>query len=140
MLTPSSTDLESSQGLVVYSIMENAALPIGSEIENTAYIYFDFNPPIVTNTTYNVNASGLGLDENSGNTIALFPNPVNTTIHFKGGNVNSIKIIDIAGKIVLNSNSIIQNAIQIDSLSDGLYSVIVETDNGFSNHKISILK
>jgi hypothetical protein len=33
-------------------------------IENTAYIYFDWNEAIVTNTTYNLNENIMGIHEN----------------------------------------------------------------------------
>jgi uncharacterized repeat protein (TIGR01451 family) len=64
-LAQSAADLDGSRGYVVYSISEMPNLPIGTEIENTAYIYFDFNPAIVTNTTYNINQTMLGLTNNS---------------------------------------------------------------------------
>lgn len=42
-----------SHGYVRYKIKMKDNLPIGTVIENTAHIYFDFNPAIVTNTTLN---------------------------------------------------------------------------------------
>ncbi len=42
-----------SHGYVRYKIKMKDNLPIGTTIENTAHIYFDFNPAIVTNTTVN---------------------------------------------------------------------------------------
>ncbi len=41
-----------SHGLVSYAITPYADLPIGTELNNTAYIYFDTNEAIVTNTTW----------------------------------------------------------------------------------------
>ena len=37
-------------------------LPEGTIIENTAHIYFDFNPPIITNTTKNILYDDMDLD------------------------------------------------------------------------------
>lgn len=42
-----------SHGYVQYTVRLKENLPIGTTINNTAYIYFDFNPPVVTNTTTN---------------------------------------------------------------------------------------
>ena len=42
-----------SHGLVAYSISPVEDLPVGTVLENTAYIYFDNNEPIITNTTWN---------------------------------------------------------------------------------------
>lgn len=42
-----------SFGFVKYKIMPNETLTVGDSILNTASIYFDYNDPIVTNTTIN---------------------------------------------------------------------------------------
>ncbi len=50
---PDSTNNESeSHGLISYAITPLAELPVGTELNNTAYIYFDNNEAIVTNTTW----------------------------------------------------------------------------------------
>ncbi|MEL7422378.1 MAG: FG-GAP-like repeat-containing protein [Bacteroidota bacterium] len=50
-LPDSTSNLVGSQGLFSYSIVPLAAAPALSLIENRAGIYFDFNPPIITNYT-----------------------------------------------------------------------------------------
>ncbi|BDS11378.1 T9SS type A sorting domain-containing protein [Aureispira anguillae] len=52
LLPDSLTNLEGSNGFVRFSVDQNPDLPIGTRIENTASIYFDFNLPIVTNTYF----------------------------------------------------------------------------------------
>lgn len=52
-LPDSATNEEASKGFVSYSIKKKASTDIGAVIKNTAHIYFDFNPAIVTNTTEN---------------------------------------------------------------------------------------
>ncbi len=42
-----------SHGYVQYKVKLNSNLPIGTQIDNTAFIYFDYNAPVVTNTTTN---------------------------------------------------------------------------------------
>ncbi len=51
MLPDSFSNEAGSHGLVSYRIKLKDPLQAGTEVNNTAYIYFDFNPPIVTNTT-----------------------------------------------------------------------------------------
>ncbi|MFK7774419.1 MAG: FG-GAP-like repeat-containing protein [Saprospiraceae bacterium] len=51
-LPDSTTNLDESQGFIEYSISPKTDVPFGSVIENTAYIYFDFNAPIITNTVF----------------------------------------------------------------------------------------
>ncbi len=49
---PDSTSNEpASHGYVAFRIKANSNLPFGTYIGNTANIYFDFNEPIITNTT-----------------------------------------------------------------------------------------
>jgi len=64
ILLPDSTiDFVGSQGYVTYSIQTNDPVPEFTPIENTASIYFDFNPPIVTNTTLNTLVSCYPIEE-----------------------------------------------------------------------------
>lgn len=51
-LPDSTTNLDESQGYLEYSISPKSDVPFGSLIENTAYIYFDYNAPIITNTVF----------------------------------------------------------------------------------------
>lgn len=51
---PDSTSNEpGSHGYIQYKVRLKDNLPVGTTINNTAYIYFDFNAPVVTNTTTN---------------------------------------------------------------------------------------
>ncbi len=52
-LIDSLTDEPGSHGFVQYRIKLKPNMPWGTIIENTAHIYFDFNPAVVTNTTQN---------------------------------------------------------------------------------------
>lgn len=49
-LTPASRDSMGSQGFIQFAINLKPNLQTGDEITNTAHIYFDFNPAVVTNT------------------------------------------------------------------------------------------
>jgi len=49
-LPDSTSDPEGSQGYILFSIQPVLPVSEGTQIENTAHIYFDFNPAIITNT------------------------------------------------------------------------------------------
>ncbi|MBL0071787.1 MAG: hypothetical protein IPP34_08225 [Bacteroidetes bacterium] len=49
-----------SQGFVTFRIVPFQGLPDGTVINNEAGIYFDYNPPVITNTAF------VTLDNNSG--------------------------------------------------------------------------
>lgn len=138
-LSPSSENLEGSQGYVVYSIKENDGLGVGSAIENTANIYFDFNPAIVTNTTVNTNMAlstiALSMTEN-----AVYPNPAKDMITLTGNNLQSAEIYDLTGKLVKKSDLETSNELSIESLKNGIYQVVVYSATGVSNTKLVIDK
>ena len=52
-LPDSTTNFDASQGYVMYSIQSQEGIAENTIVQNTANIYFDFNPAIVTNTTEN---------------------------------------------------------------------------------------
>jgi len=62
-LPDSTTNFEGSQGFVMYSIQAFDGIPETTEITNTAGIYFDFNPPVITNTTQNTMVYSFDVDE-----------------------------------------------------------------------------
>lgn len=52
-LSDSTSSSDSSKGFFQYRIKPISNLPCGTKIYNTASIYFDYNSPIITNTTIN---------------------------------------------------------------------------------------
>ncbi|MFM2387395.1 MAG: hypothetical protein RL660_2152 [Bacteroidota bacterium] len=52
-LPDSATNLEASKGFITYRIKQKPGNVAGDVITNTAHIYFDYNPAIVTNTVVN---------------------------------------------------------------------------------------
>ncbi len=65
-LPDSTADFEGSNGYVMFSIQTNSSLSEFTDVENTASIFFDFNPPIVTNTALNVMVSSITDEDNDG--------------------------------------------------------------------------
>lgn len=53
-LPPEMTDPEGSQGYIAFQVRTDDSLLVGDEVNNTASIFFDFNPAIVTNTVNTV--------------------------------------------------------------------------------------
>ncbi|HLF65098.1 MAG TPA: T9SS type A sorting domain-containing protein [Saprospiraceae bacterium] len=51
MLPDSAVDQEGSNGFVTFTIEQNKDLADGTEFTNSAAIYFDFNDPVITNST-----------------------------------------------------------------------------------------
>jgi len=52
MLPDSNVNEPASHGFVKFKVKQNADLPIGTIIDNSAAIYFDYNAPVLTNNTF----------------------------------------------------------------------------------------
>jgi uncharacterized repeat protein (TIGR01451 family) len=138
-LAPSSQDLSASQGYVIYEIKETAGLGLGDEIENTAYIYFDYNPAIVTNTTYNVN-SALGIKDELKETISLYPNPTSSKFQISGTDLEEIRIFDMTGKEVQYTKLLNTNSVDVQNLSNGVYTCVISSKTTIYQQKLTIKK
>ena len=136
-LSPADENEEASKGYVVYSIKEKPNLAVNSEIRNTAYIYFDFNPAIITNTASNINAV-LGIEETEAFELQMFPNPASDVLYIQAAEVSAVKIFDFTGKLVVNTAN--QHQISTSALSNGIYVVKVTTSQGEATRKLVISK
>lgn len=121
-LLPSVDSLEGSQGYVTYEIEELANLTLNSEIKNTAYIYFDFNPAIITNTTLNINGY-VGLSSLTAGLVELYPNPSNGQLYIKGMEAGEIEIYSITGKCVYKEHYSVGKTLDLSNLTSGMYVV-----------------
>jgi uncharacterized repeat protein (TIGR01451 family) len=129
-LADSTTNEPESHGNLVYRIAEKATCLVGCEIENTAYIYFDWNDAIVTNTTYNVNETVGGIGEDVINGWGVYPNPANHYIQIKGLEAFEYEIVDFTGKQIVNGEGIENEMLDISELMLGAYFLTVKSENG----------
>lgn len=77
-LPDSGTDMQASNGFVSYEIKQLPDLAVGTQIKNTAHIFFDFNEPVATNTTLNtIGGAATSVKETNllQGTIQISPNP-----------------------------------------------------------------
>lgn len=98
MLPDSNVNEPASHGFIKFSIKQRPNLPLGTIIHNSAAIYFDFNEPVITNTTQHtigVEYILSGVDAPNTplayTTLTVMPNPINTPtkLVFKGVNVEN---------------------------------------------------
>ncbi len=132
MLPDSTSNYEASMGYINYSIEQKANLAPSTEIKNTAYIYFDYNPAVITNTTLNTIYPLLTNTKNNVilNDITISPNPAHQFINIKSKViVKAIKVFDISGNSIFSSNAAHEN-INIGELSNGLYFIEIVDSNG----------
>lgn len=135
-LPDSGTDLAGSNGAVWFSVNAKANLQPLTVINNTAGIYFDFNPAVITNTTADTIANILSFgDVTIKNNYALvLPNPASNLISFSSTNGSVIKVVSIyntVGQICLNEKFTSSgNTLNISKLAQGTYVAKLTTDKG----------
>jgi uncharacterized repeat protein (TIGR01451 family) len=111
-LPDSVSDEPNSHGYVQYKVKLKDGLPFGTVIQNTAHIIFDFNAPVVTNTTVNeiVNLTSIPLPSADGGLgVRLFPNPVtnqilNVVFNSKDKTSATFELFDISGRKVFSQH------------------------------------
>ncbi len=143
-LPDSNSNSSGSKGYVQYRVKPKNNLPAGTVINNTAYIYFDYNAPIITNTSHNTYMSVTSLKEITNNEFAVFPNPTNgiVTITSKVLAPMYIVVYNVVGDIVHESKTT-QSKTQLDLsyLSNGVYFVKVSLVEGkTATYKLVIQK
>ncbi len=109
ILLPDSTVNEpASHGFIKFKISQQPDLPLGTVIENDAAIFFDFNEPVITNTTvHKLGEDYLGVVATnnpriSGLTISVSPNPFSESTSIVLSGVE----FEEAGLILYNSQGI----------------------------------
>jgi hypothetical protein len=125
-----------SQGYFKYMIKAKEDVELNDIMENRAAIYFDQNPPIITNLTQNkyvestLNVSSIPAD---GNPIKFWPNPVDTVIHLQSDDASEFKVsvYNILGqKILFETNLVGNSELNVESLQTGIYLLHVTTNLG----------
>lgn len=120
---------------VSYLVKPNSILNNGTTIQNRAGIKFDYNEPVITNSTTTTISLVSGYSQNfsSPTSYTVFPNPATNAINVSFHNplsVKNIKIIDVNGKIVYSYISHNQNFISFDvnGLTSGIYLLSISED------------
>jgi len=129
-LADSTTNEPESHGHLVYRIRENTACIPGTEIENTAHIFFDWNDAIVTNTTYNINELFEGLSEESALNTKVYPNPTTNMIAIELAGDFEFGLYNIEGRKVLSGTGSEMAQLQLETLKSGVYMLNVNAASG----------
>lgn len=148
-LPDSSADFDASMGFVKFKINRIAGLPVGTQIENTAAIYFDYNEPVITNTPISVIDQFSSVVDVDGKefTVETMPNPFERGITLKytleESSEVTIRVMNSMGQCVYTH---VANATQaqgayieqlnMEDLPSGMYLLNVETSKAMTTTKI----
>jgi hypothetical protein len=134
LLPDSNTNEPLSHGFVRYKIKTWPTLVTGDTIPNQAFIYFDFNSPIATNTAKTAIVLPTGMNETatSSYSVFLYPNPAGASldIHIKSvpGKKLSMEILNVYGQKIrtIYDDTVtgsLYKTISIDDLAPGIYFI-----------------
>ena len=145
-LVPSSVSQDLSRGYVYFKIKLKPGFVSGDIIPNNASIFFDSNPPIITNTFNTKFVTLLSAVENALGNFIMYPNPSSNNVTFSMENANEtikfLSITDVLGKTVITIKDISSNEINMDisNLSKGVYMVEITTESNLKTIKKLVIK
>ena len=135
------------KGYITFSVKPKPGYAVGDIIPNTASIYFDFNPAIVTNTFNTEFVAQLSVSEFENGDFIFYPNPVSdvVTVSLKNNanSISNIAVYDVLGKLIFSqkpASAITTETIDLSSVSKGLYLLEVTTDNNLKVVKKLMVK
>lgn len=143
MLPDSGTDLEGSNGFILFSIYTKPNLALGDSILNRANIYFDQNEPVITNAalTAVTEKQTTGISEYGNTEFSVYPNPSSGQVNFSSNkHIKSVAIYQLDGRLVLKQKVDHTNGmVDLSTEKPGIYLMIV-TDSEANSVKARIIK
>lgn len=147
-----------SHGFFQYRISPKTGIALGSQAKNEAAIYFDFNPPVLTNRTMttfdnlvftnpglsaSVHVVVLTLNALSMKQlgVTLYPNPVTQnqlTVSFSSK--GSLTMLNALGQVVYQKENMEGTSILPLRLRSGIYTVRISTQMETATEKVVVLE
>lgn len=119
-----------------YNVPTNIPFYIPFESIDLYQVFFPYNTFIITGTDYCsvLNQNDLKVSENA----LVFPNPCSdwVTVDLKEGDEGLMTLYDISGKIILSSEIIGGQKINVESIPIGIYYYIIKNDNFIESGKL----
>ncbi len=133
-LPDSTTNERDSHGFITYKIKPKPGIHVGDIMQNKADIFFDFNPAIVTNTVHTQVTNTLKIDKNESSNFQVFSDSSRDILNIRSrSQIGLVKIYNnLAQKILSQFN---KTLIDISLLNTGLYFIMIEDLNGYTETK-----
>jgi uncharacterized repeat protein (TIGR01451 family) len=155
LLPDSNANEPASHGFIKFRVRQRPDNPVGSEILNSAAIYFDFNAPVITNQTlHTIGKNFIIMDPTGVNglvgkpmppKLTVFPNPFDevATLTLEGASLRGFRftLLHANGKVVRMEQIENENFIfSRNGLSGGVYFLRLENSQGVAVSGRMILK
>ncbi|MEI7801409.1 MAG: T9SS type A sorting domain-containing protein [Bacteroidota bacterium] len=145
-LPDSNSNEPASHGYIQYKIKPKSNTPLTATFDNTASIYFDFNSPVVTNTTHTSFATGINAISNNSIPFSLYPNPTskNITVDYNITVTATLTIYNLLGEqvqqISLEKNTT-KKTVTLTNIPSGIYFCVLRTEDGkIAQQKLVVVK
>jgi hypothetical protein len=128
-LPSSSADEPNSHGFIAYKIKPKNTVAVGNIVHETASIYFDFNPAVVTNTANTQFVEALNISDFEAGKVSVYPNPTSGLLHIESSkSIKTIEIYNHLGQLVLTAKE--STEIDLTNLTQGIYLLTVQDTAG----------
>jgi len=133
LLPDSNVNEPRSHGFVSFRIKPREGLLVGEQITNIANIYFDFNPPVITEPSVLVAELSTGVPTPAVDQVMIFPVPARDLLHIRGlrslaGSVR-VEIRTTDGRVCL-ATTLDRNDIDVRDLPSGAYVLSLRLSKG----------
>jgi uncharacterized repeat protein (TIGR01451 family) len=138
LLPDSNVNEPASHGFVKYFIKPLPNPSPGTVITNTAYIYFDYNPPVITNTAITTYFNDVSIDEAASivSPIKIYPNPFTNTTTIEISNTENCTcefiLYDQLGRVVEKLSDIKgqRTGLSRKNMKSGMYYYVLRDKDG----------
>ncbi len=144
MLPVSIANTNIGKGYVMFKVKPKLGYAIGDVISNTASIFFDFNPAIITNTFTSTFVTTLNNESFTSNSFLVYPNPTSDYFTITSGDnqlIKTVNIYDVLGKRIFSkegNNELVQ-VINTSEFNSGIYLIeIIDNNNQHTTKKLVI--
>ncbi len=147
MLPDSNSNEPGSHGYIQYRIKRTNNNTPGTQIKNTAYIYFDFNEPVVTNTAINTieTITNISSQTSTDNGWNVYPNPSTGALYIANSTTvkeeSQIQVLNSIGQTVFEETiSSNYKNIDLSKLNSGVYFVKITSDKNTTVKRVVLRK
>lgn len=135
MLPDSASNPAGSQGFVKFNVAQKPNLASGTQIPNNCSIYFDYNPPIVTNTVLSIIEYPTAKSSSQKQYFTVYPNPTSNNLFIQ----TSLKeyeayVYDYSGKLLMQQHN--PQSLNLTNLPNGIYLLKLIHNAEYQTYKI----
>lgn len=141
-LPPVTKNETASNGYIKYSIKPITGLADNTEVTNSASIYFDYNSPILTDTTSNMFVSIIPNGSTANNLIttdnetSVYPNPTSDGINIRTGLPTEVTLYSFTGQTLLKTTITSNTYIPLTGFIQGVYFLKLTNAKGVVEQKL----